>query len=136
MPTGNLPSFSVTTPIAGQILVYDGSNFVNTSKADLVCPAQKSVTGSISIDRTNGEYQRLALTGNIILNISNWPAAGRYGRLVLEIVNGGTFTVTWPTAKWPAGGVPVMSSGSDVYVFYSFDGGSTVYANIVGQNFL
>ena len=45
--------------------------------------------------------------------------------LILELTNGGGYTLTWPTAvKWPGGNVPaVTTSGTDVFTFITDDGG-------------
>lgn len=97
-------------------------------------------TGSVTLDRNNGEIQRMQLTGNVTLAVSNWPAAGQLGRLVLEVQNTGAYNITgWPSGtKWPGGVTPTVTSGSgakDIYVLMTFDGGTTIYASAAGQAF-
>jgi hypothetical protein len=123
---------------AGEPVVYNGSIFTNSPKVDLPCGAARSVSGAVTIDRSVGEIQRLSVTANVTsIAISNWPPTGQAGRLILEIVNTGAFTLAWPSARWAGGVVPVLThSGRDLYGFLSFDGGSTVYGNTIGQGYV
>ena len=55
------------------------------------------------------------------------------------VENGGGFTITWPNSTpdvlWANGIAPVLSAaGSDVLVFYTYDGGTTFYGFLAGSN--
>ena len=54
----------------------------------------------------------------------------------LVAVNAGGYTITWPSGtKWAGGAAPILtSSGTDILVFYTYDGGSTYYAFVSGKN--
>jgi hypothetical protein len=56
-------------------------------------------------------------------------------RRIIEVKGSGSFTLTWPSAvKWAGGTVPTLTAGgTDVYVVYSYDGGATVFGNVIGQ---
>ena len=51
------------------------------------------------------------------------------------MVNAGAYAITWPTIKWAGGTTPVLtSSGTDVIVIYTYDGGTTYYGFVTGKN--
>jgi hypothetical protein len=88
-------------------------------------------TGTITIDRSLGEVHRVQVGGNITLAFSNWATAGTYSEILLEIVNGGAHTITWPTLTWlTSGGTPpsLAASGTDFVVVFTRDGGTTLWA--------
>jgi hypothetical protein len=44
-------------------------------------------------------------------------------------------TLTWPSSvEWAEGVTPPVSSGTDVYSFYTFDGGTTIYGSLAVRN--
>lgn len=108
------------------------------SRADLPVYPSTNITGAVSLNRNNGEVQRLVLTGNVTsMTISNFGTAGVLCKLVFEIWNSGAFTLTWPVGTiWPSGITPQVTSGDgskDVYILMTMDGGTTIYGTIVGQ---
>lgn len=108
----------------GGVYVYYDSNTTNT------------------LNFNNGSYQRWAPTGSPTLAISNWPAAGTFSELVIEGINLGAATITWPTINWiKADGtttttfgdlsIVLQNSGTDFIVLWTRDGGTTVYGKVV-----
>ena len=135
-----LSDVSVSGAATGQVLTWNGTAWANRSKADLPCGSLTAHTGSVTLDRNNGEVQRVQLTGNVTLSVTNWPASGQLGRLVLEIQNTGAYNITaWPSGTiWPGGVAPTVTSGSgkkDIIILMSFDGGTTIYGSAAGQNY-
>jgi len=65
---------------------------------------------------------------------SNPPASGDFGSFVIELTNGGAFTVTWPAAvDWPGGAAPTLTaSGKDQLVFTTRDAGTTWFGFVAG----
>jgi len=57
---------------------------------------------------------------------------------VVTVGNGTVYSITWPAAvKWPGGTAPTITTTNakrDIYQFLTYDGGTTIYAIIVGQN--
>ena len=136
----SLSDVTITSALTGQPIVWSGSHWVNSSKVDLPCGSLTAHTGSVTLDRSNGEVQRVQLTGNVTLSVTNWPAAGQMGRLVLEMQNTGAYNITaWPSGTiWPGGVAPTITSGSgkkDIIILMSFDGGTTIYGSAAGQNY-
>jgi hypothetical protein len=105
-----------------------------------------SGTSAQTLDYSAGNVQRVAATGNHTISISNWPASGKLGVMLLWLENGGSYTVTLPSANyekpdgttttsvstWLAamtgGRSALQSSGIDKIVYLTTDGGSNVYA--------
>ena len=96
-----------------------------------------------ALDYTNGSHQRWAPnTGAQTLSITNWPPTGNLGELLIEGVNLGAATITWPTINWiksdgtttttfSSNGVTLQSSGIDWVVLWTRDAGTTIYGKII-----
>ena len=102
-----------------------------------------SGTTSQTLDYTAGSHQKLTVTGAFTLNaVSNWPPTGNLGEILLELTNGASSAVTWPTVNWvksdgtttttfASNGVTLQSSGTDWVLLWSRDAGTTVYGKIM-----
>lgn len=96
-------------------------------------------SGTVTFARTDTLYQRLQVGGALTIATSGWPASGTFGDLLLEIVNGSAFTITWPTLSWvktdgTTQSTPtrtLQASGTDFVVMWTRNGGTTVYARFV-----
>ena len=86
---------------------------------------------ALTIDWNNSNEQRLVLTGNATLTLSNPVAGGRY-LLVISQDATGSRTITWPAAvKWTGGTAPTLTttaSGMDICTFRYTEAGGGVYA--------
>lgn len=101
-----------------------------------------SGTSAQAVDYTAGSHQRVAVTGAFTLSITNWPPTGNMGEVLLELVNGAAFAITWPTVNWiksdgsttttfASNGVTLQASGIDWVLLWTRDGGTTVYGKIM-----
>lgn len=101
-----------------------------------------SSTTAQTLDFTAGSHQRLAVTGAFTLSTSNWPPSGNMGEILLELVNGAAFAITWPTINWvksdgttttvfASNGVTLQASGIDWVLLWSRDAGTTIYGKIM-----
>jgi hypothetical protein len=94
-------------------------------------------TGTQTFDLSAGNYQRMQVGGALTIAFSNPPATGKAGALFMELVNGGSATVTWPgsgTLKWDGGAAPALTSaGTDLLSFTTRDGGTTYYGVLVAK---
>lgn len=90
----------------------------------------------------NGSHQRWAPTGTVTLTVTNWPASGTLGELLIEGVNLGAATITWPTVNWiksdgttttvfSNNGVTLQASGTDWAILWTRNGGATVFGKWV-----
>jgi hypothetical protein len=96
-----------------------------------------------ALDYVNGSHQRWAPnTGAQTLSITNWPPSGNLGELLIEGVNLGAATITWPTINWiksdgtttttfSANGVTLQASGIDWVLLWTRDAGTTIYGKVV-----
>lgn len=96
-----------------------------------------------ALDYTNGSIQRWAPnTGAQTLTISNWPPSGAMGELLIQGVNLGAATITWPTINWiksdgttttnfSGNGVTLQASGTDWVFLWTRDAGTTIFGKVV-----
>lgn len=99
-------------------------------------------TTTNALDYTNGSHQRWApATGAQTLSITNWPPSGNLGELLIEGINLGAATITWPTINWVksdgtttttfgSNGVTLQTSGTDWVYLWTRDG-TTIYGKVV-----
>jgi hypothetical protein len=92
-----------------------------------------SGTGTVDLDLETGNvFQHTASGGNVTFTFSNPPATGKAGSFTLKwIQDSSDRTITWPgSVDWAGGSAPDVTSGSakvDMYVFTTFDAGTTWY---------
>jgi len=98
-----------------------------------------SSTTTQTFDYAAGNYQKLTVTGAHTWNaVSNWPVTGNLGELLIELVNGASSFITWPTINWvksdgsvtttfASNGVTLQTSGTDFLLLWTRDAGTTVY---------
>jgi hypothetical protein len=96
-----------------------------------------------ALDYVNGSHQRWTpATGAQTLSIANWPPSGNLGELLIEGVNLGAATITWPTINWiksdgtttttfSSNGVTLQASGTDWVLLWTRDAGTTIYGKVV-----
>jgi hypothetical protein len=107
-----------------------------------------SSTTTQTLDYTAGSHQKITATGDFTIALSNFPPTGNLGEMLLELVNGGAFTITLPTVNWikpdgsttttwstylaaNTGRTALQSSGTDFFLIWSRDGGSNYYGRLV-----
>ncbi|MGD0564550.1 MAG: hypothetical protein ABSA66_15845 [Roseiarcus sp.] len=107
-----------------------------TLKAVTLAP----IAGAVAIDLSQGNTFVVEMNASATLSFLNWPAAGRSQRVAVYFVQDatGSRVAAWPAVKWPDGAAPALSlspNAIDCVVFDSFDGGETVFANLVGEGY-
>ena len=107
---------------------------VNLKDYGEVTNALGSVSGSTTIDLTAGNSVTATAGGAITWTFSNPTASDELCGFVLKLVNGGSATQTWPASvDWPSATAPTLTtSGTDVLVFITCDGGTTYYGFTAG----
>ena len=100
-----------------------------------------------AINLSNGLSQRWApSTGAQTLSFANWPASGQQSVVLIEGVNLGASTITWPSINWVKkdgtftttiatyltdASITLQSSGTDFFMVWSRDGGTTLYGKFI-----
>jgi hypothetical protein len=88
-----------------------------------------AVSGT-DIDCEAGNVFSKTISANTTFTFSNPPASGTAYGFTFKLTVSGTRTVTWPSAvDWAGGTAPdaPASGETDVYVFFTHDGGTTWY---------
>ncbi len=95
-----------------------------------------------TLDLSNGNFVTATLTGNAtwVFSLGTGVTSDAIA-FTLHLTNDGTAgrSITWPiTVKWPNNTVPTRTtdaSKTDVYTFYTYDGGSNWYGNLSIYNY-
>lgn len=104
-------------------------------------------TTTNSLNVTNGPHQRWAPnTGAQTLSLSGWVASGQHSELMIEGVNLGASTITWPTINWVKkdgtftttiatyltdASRTLQAIGLDFVFLWTRDGGTTIYGKLL-----
>lgn len=139
------PTFTgtVTLPLTASRVVVTGASSeaavssVTPTQLALLVPSEYDAGNSgtaKTLDWTNGNAQKLTLTGNVTLTLSN-PVTGT--PYVLKIATGaGSFTVTWPAAvKWPGGTPPTITATASKVDLVNLYWDGTNYYGSFAQNY-
>lgn len=118
-----------TSEETGKVLRSDGM-WNNTSLDTISEKAQAlgNTTGNKAIDVSKGAYITCTITGNTTFSFTGVPQTGATV-VVMQLTNGGAYTITWPSSiKWSGGTAPKFTaSGIDIVVLTTNDAGATWY---------
>lgn len=118
-----------TSKETGKVLRSDGM-WNNTSLDPISEKAQAlgNTTGNKAINVSNGAYITCKVTGNTTFSFTGVPQTGATV-VVMQLTNGGAYTITWPSSiKWSGGTAPKFTaSGIDIVVLTTNDAGATWY---------
>ncbi len=131
---GTAPTITGMT-LAGAVTGADQTvSAINLKDYGEVTNAIGNATGSKTIDLTAGNSVTATTTGATTWTFSNPTASDELCGFVLKLVNGGSATQTWPgSVDWPSATAPTLTtSGTDVLVFITCDGGTTWYGFTAG----
>lgn len=96
-----------------------------------------TLTGTTpTVDCETGNIFDLTTSGNTTFTFSNPPTSGTAYGFTLRVTAGGTHTLSWPASvDWPGGTAPdaPASGETDVFVFYTVDGGTNWYGFQAGD---
>lgn len=138
---------AATLPLTGAELlpIVQGGATVKALVSSMVSAEAKTApaisAGTLTLDCSLSTVKVVALNAAITtLTFSNVPASGTAYAMTLALVADGTArSVTWGTAvKWPSGSAPTLTSTNgktDIVTLTTWDGGTTWYAGIAGQNY-
>ena len=99
-------------------------------------------SGTVTLDLAQGNFFEFTLTENVTgWTFSNLATSGTASSWIIKITQHASSakTVAYPAAvKWAGGTDHVMSTATgsiDIVSMFTIDGGTTIYANIVGKAF-
>lgn len=99
-----------------------------------------AATGAVAIDLGLYSAAQLTITGNTTLSFTNLPAGNEQKKCTLNLINGGSFTVTYPAGtrfggSGVVGSAPTLqAAGTDKLQFDIYNNGAVVYdAAYVGR---
>lgn len=134
--TGSAWSTSKTAP-SGDLV---GTTDTQTLSGKTIT-AEKEVSVSVSasaIDLTTANYFYKTITADTTFTVSGAPSSGTAQAFILELTNGGAYTITWfANLTFPGGVAPTLTaSGRDVLAFFTRNGGTTWSGFVVGRDML
>ena len=98
------------------------------------------------LDCSVASHHRVQVTGAFTFSVTNLPASGSLGEILVELAPNGTpYTITWPTINWVTAGTGVItttfasagytlqstSGAVDFILLWSRDGGTTIYGRVM-----
>ena len=89
-----------------------------------------------TLDLSSGNVFSHAPSSNVAYTFTNPPSSGTSYDFTLKVTPSATVTIAWPSSvEWPSGTAPAApaSGETDVYTFFTTDGGTTYYGNQVGD---
>jgi len=106
---------------------------------ELLVDSYNETVGTITssdLDLETGNVFNDTISADTTYTFSNPPASGTAYGFTLKVASTGTNTITWPTSvDWAGGTAPDSPADgeTDVYGFYTTDGGTTYYGFQAGD---
>jgi hypothetical protein len=109
--------------ITGSTIIDDSRSLINYASTHNVLG---SGSGTRDINLQLGNYVSATVAGATTFTFSNPLSSPNAHGFVLELTNGGSAAVTWPTSvRWPGGTAPTLTTaGVDLLIFVTDDAGS------------
>ena len=131
---------TLTLPIVAGTLVGSDSNGVVTFDKGTVgkSTAVTSSSNAATLNLQLGDNFTHTLSENVTYTFSNPGASGKPTIFSLKVIQDSSArTITWPSSvDWAAATAPTITAtnaGVDVFVFITYDGGTTYYGFTAGQ---
>jgi len=116
-----------------------GTTVIEDSRALTNILTYNETVGTITssdVDLSTGNTFEDTISTNTTYTFSNPPASGTAFGFTFKIDSSGTNTITWPASvNWAGGTAPdaPASGETDVFVFFTTDGGSNYYGFQAGD---
>ncbi|MAL08049.1 MAG: hypothetical protein CMF74_00090, partial [Maricaulis sp.] len=121
----------IVTSDANGVVTFDNGKIEEST-------AITSSSNAATINLRDGDNFTHTLSENVTYTFSNPAASGKVSAFSLKVTQDSTArTITWPSSvDWAAATAPTLtttSGGVDVFVFVTYDGGTTYYGFTAGQ---
>lgn len=127
---GTSQASKVVTADANGVVTFDNGTITEST-------AVTSSSNAATINLRDGDNFTHTLTENVTYTFSNPAASGKVSAFSLKVIQDSSArTITWPSVDWASATAPTLtttSGGVDVFVFATYDGGTTYYGFTVGQ---
>ena len=128
---GTSEASKAVTADANGVVTFDNGKIEEST-------AITSASGAATINLRDGDNFTHTLSENVTYTFSNPAASGKVSAFTLKVTQDSTArTITWPSSvDWAAATAPTLtatSGGVDVFVFVTYDGGTTYYGFTAGQ---
>ena len=128
---GTSEASKAVTADANGVVTFDNGKIEEST-------AITSSSNAATINLRDGDNFTHTLSENVTYTFSNPAASGKVSAFTLKVVQDSSArTITWPSSvDWAAATAPTItatSGGVDVFVFVTYDGGTTYYGFTAGQ---
>lgn len=128
---GTSEASKAVTADANGVVTFDNGKIEEST-------AITSSSNAATINLRDGDNFTHTLTENVTYTFSNPAASGKVSAFSLKVIQDSSArTITWPSSvDWAAATAPTLtatSGGVDVFVFVTYDGGTTYYGFTAGQ---
>ncbi len=127
------------TTAASKAVTADANGVVSFDNGKIEeSTAITSSSNAATINLRDGDNFTHTLSENVTYTFSNPAASGKVSAFTLKVIQDSSArTITWPgSVDWAAATAPTLtatSGGVDVFVFVTYDGGTTYYGFTAGQ---
>ena len=140
------PTLNQTYTANGTTWQWNGTSWISYQLNTFLSLSGGTLTGGLKeakvamaandINLNSGNCFTKTITAITTLTVSNVPTTGTLATFILDLTNGGAFTITWwANVKWAGGTVPTLTaSGRDVLGFFTHDGGTTWTGLLLGKD--
>ena len=126
------------TSEASKVVTADANGVVTFDNGTITESTALGTGANVTINLRDGDNFTHTLTENVTYTFSNPAASGKVSIFSLKVTQDSTTrTIAWPTSvDWgnaTAPSITTTSGGVDVFVFATYDGGTTYYGFTAGQ---
>lgn len=128
---GTSQASKAVTADANGVVTFDNGKIEEST-------AITSSSNAATLNLRDGDNFTHTLSENVTYTFSNPAASGKVSAFTLKVIQDSSArAITWPASvDWAASTAPTLSTGSgnvDVFVFATYDGGTTYYGFTAGQ---
>jgi len=126
------------TSEASKVVTADSNGVVTFDNGTITESTALGTGASVTINLRDGDNFTHTLSEDVTYTFSNPAASGKVSAFSLKVTQDSTArSITWPSSvDWASATAPTLttaSGGVDVFVFATYDGGTTYYGFTAGQ---